>query len=83
MSYATTAIAWWQTNRALPDEKVVLGVPFYGYTNTTGAGGISFAGIINTYGAAAANQDTWTSGGNTIYYNGIPTIRAKTQLGRE
>lgn len=80
MSYATTAIAWWQTNRALPDEKVVLGVPFYGYTNTTGAGGISFASILSTYGAAAANQDTWTSGGNTIYYNGIPTIRAKTQL---
>jgi hypothetical protein len=79
-SYATTSINWWMTNRGLPASKVVLGVPFYGYTNTTGAGGLSFAQILNNYGAAAANQDTWSSGGNTIYYNGLPTIRQKTQL---
>jgi hypothetical protein len=79
-SYATTCINWWMTNKGLPASKVVLGVPFYGYTNTTGNGGISFASILSTYGTAAAQQDTWVSGGNTIYYNGIPTIRQKSQL---
>ena len=79
-SYATTCINWWMTNKGLPASKVVLGVPFYGYTNTTGNGGISFAQILSTYGTAAAQQDTWVANGNTIYYNGIPTIRQKTQL---
>jgi GH18 family chitinase len=79
-NYAVTCINWWMTNKGLPASKVVLGVPFYGYTNTTGNGGISYAQILNTYGVAAAQQDTWVSGGNTIYYNGIPTIRQKTQL---
>jgi chitinase len=79
-SYAVTCINWWMSNKGLQAGKVVLGVPFYGYTNTTGNGGISFAQILSTYGTAAAQQDTWVSGGNTIYYNGIPTIRQKTQL---
>jgi chitinase len=43
--YATTCANWWITNKGLPASKVVLGVPFYGYTNTTGSGGISFASI--------------------------------------
>jgi hypothetical protein len=78
--FAVTSANWWVTNKGMAPGKVILGVPFYGYTNTTGAGGISFASILNNYGAAAAQQDTWVSGGNTIYYNGIPTIRQKTQF---
>jgi chitinase len=78
--FAVTSANWWVTNKGMPPGKIILGVPFYGYTNTTGSGAISFENIINTYGTAAAQQDTWVSGGNTIYYNGIPTIRQKTQF---
>jgi hypothetical protein len=78
--FAVTSANWWVTNRGVARSKIILGVPFYGYTNTTGSGSISFANIINNYGTAAAQQDTWISGGNTIYYNGVPTIRQKTQF---
>lgn len=78
--YAVTCANWWMANKGLPASKVLLGVPFYGYTNTTGAGGISFASILSTYGEAAAQQDVWVARRKTIYYNGIPTIRKKTQL---
>lgn len=78
--FAAESAKWWVDNKQIAPGKVIVGVPFYGYTNTTGAGDIIFRNIVSTYGAAAANADTWTSGGNTIYYNGIPTIRRKTQL---
>jgi hypothetical protein len=78
--YAELSAKWWVDNKAIPISKIIVGVPFYGYTNTTGNGGVTFNSILNSYGAAAANQDTWTANGNTIYYNGIPTIRRKTQL---
>jgi hypothetical protein len=79
--FAQTSAAWWVTNKGVAASKVILGVPFYGYTGTTGAGDITFGQIVSTYGASAAQADTWTANsGGTIYYNGIPTIRQKSQL---
>jgi chitinase len=78
--FAVTSMEWWVQNKGLQPGKAILGVPFYGYNNVVGTGYRSYANIINTYGTAAANQDTWTSGGNIVYYNGVPTIRKKSQL---
>jgi GH18 family chitinase/chitodextrinase len=76
-AYAQSAINYWQ-GRGLPVAKTILGLPFYGY----GFGAAfrddeyAYSEIVNTY-AGAENQDQV---GNTIYYNGIPTIKAKTTL---
>lgn len=73
--FAVTSLDYW-TGRGLPKANAVLGVPFYGY----GFGndfneGISYAQIVSTYPGAESRDVS----GNTIYYNGIPTIRQKTQ----
>ncbi len=76
-AYAQSAINYWQ-GRGLPVAKTILGVPFYGY----GFGAAyrddeyAYSEIVNTY-PGAENQDQV---GNTIWYNGIPTIKAKTTL---
>jgi chitinase len=81
-SMAVADINTWKA-RGLTKQKMVLGVPFYGY----GFGGYSaaydFSSIISQYGAGAAQADvigTRCAGCSYITYNGIPTIRSKTQL---
>ena len=73
--FATQSLDYW-ISRGLPKEKAVLGVPFYGY----GFGaefneGISFADILQRFPGAQTSDVV----GNTIYYNGIPTIEQKTR----
>jgi GH18 family chitinase/chitodextrinase len=76
-AYAQSAITYWQ-GRGLPVAKTILGVPFYGYGFGAAFRGDEYAysEIVNTY-SGSENQDQV---GNTIYYNGIPTIKAKTTL---
>lgn len=81
-SMAQSDITTW-LNRGLPKSKLVLGVPFYGYGFNGMPSSISFNDIVNQYGAAAAQTDvigTRCAGCAYITYNGIPTIRSKTQL---
>jgi len=73
-SMAVNQFNYW-TGRGLPASKAIIGLPFYGYGFGASANqGISYANIIAQY-PGAENQDQV---GNTIYYNGIPTIKAKT-----
>ena len=76
LEFAKDNTAYW-LGRGLPKSKAVLGVPFYGY----GFGeafrkrDYSYSAILASHpGAENADQV-----GNTIWYNGIPTIKAKTQ----
>jgi chitinase len=77
MEFAKSDIAYWR-NRGLPDAKIVLGVPFYGY----GFGkafrkrSYSYAEILAAFPGAENRDET----GETIWYNGMPTIRAKCEL---
>jgi chitinase len=63
--------------RGLPKEKAVVGVPFYGY----GFGeafkkrDYPYSAILASYPGAEKSDQA----GNTIWYNGIPTIKAKTK----
>lgn len=76
LEFAKSNVAYW-LKRGLPKSKAVLGVPFYGY----GFGAAfrkrdyPYSEIVNTY-LGAENLDQV---GNTIWYNGIPTIKAKAQ----
>lgn len=73
-SMAVNQFNYW-TGRGLPASKAIIGLPFYGYGFGASANqGISYANIVAQY-PGAENQDQV---GNTIYYNGIPTIKAKT-----
>lgn len=73
--FAKECLQYW-VNRGLPKSKTILGVPFYGY----GFGedfnhGMSYGQIIDTY-TGAAEKDI---AGNTIYYNGVATMKKKVQ----
>lgn len=73
-------------NRGLAKEKLVLGVPFYGYGFGTYKSDYTYASILAEFGADAANRDvigTACAGCNYITYNSAATIKAKTQLGLE
>lgn len=85
---ASQHVTLWQ-NRGLSASKLVLGVPFYGYGFKPSAGGVqydsdyNFSRIVTEFGLEATTKDligTACNGCNYITYNGIPTIRAKTQL---
>ena len=76
LEFARSNVAYW-LGRGLPKSKAVLGVPFYGY----GFGeafrkrDYSYSSIVAAFpGAENADQV-----GNTIWYNGIPTIKAKAR----
>lgn len=84
---ATTCLNYWLTTRGMPSSKCVLGLPAYGR-----ASGISQSGSILTYNSiltrgGSSQKDsavvtvTGVNGNNpyTIYYNGQPTIKLKTQ----
>ncbi len=69
--------------RGLSKDKLVLGVPAYGYGFDGYAADYDYTAIIGTFGASAAQKDligTLCAGCMYITYNGLPTIRKKTQL---
>lgn len=69
-------LAYWQ-GRGLPAAKTVMGVPFYADPN-----GVFYRKIVEA-DPQAAQVDSVEWKGTTIHYNGIPTIRQKTQLAME
>jgi chitinase len=83
---AESAIAFYRS-RGVDPERIVLGVPFYGYC-WGACGGNSDRRYILYRDILDAHPDAWQrdwiqSGGATYSYNGIDTIRTKTALGRD
>lgn len=79
---AVANINTWKA-RGLTKEKLILGVPFYGYGFGNYGGSYTINDILNQYGVSALQQDvigTVCVGCSYITYNGIPTIRNKTKL---
>lgn len=68
-------LAYWKGRVGGVASKVVLGVPFYGQGFGAEAGSPDYATILAKYPSAYGVDQI----GSTIYYNGIPTIRSKTQ----
>jgi hypothetical protein len=77
-SYAEDAIAFWAGERSIPAEKIILGVPFYGFDFTPPARYIDFREIIRDNVEFAYVDST-----GMRYYNGIPMIVRKTQMAKE
>ncbi len=77
-SYAEEAIVFWTGTWKVPPERIVLGVPFYGFDFTPPARYIDYSEII-AGNPALAYQDAV----GKRYYNGIPTIVQKTELAKK
>ncbi|MCZ7438661.1 glycosyl hydrolase family 18 protein [Micromonospora sp. WMMC241] len=70
--WAIAAVNGWKA-RGLPAGKAVLGVPFY-----SRPGYYTYAALVGL-DPANANRDCTTAGGAQQCYNGIPTVKRKTQ----
>ncbi|RYF26031.1 MAG: hypothetical protein EOO42_02485 [Flavobacteriales bacterium] len=85
-AYAAQHLDYWHNDRGMPKNKLVLGVPFYGYgfgyvfDNNIVPRQMNWKTVQQNYpGSVNHDQITFTSGG-TFYYNGKNTIKSKTQL---
>lgn len=86
-AHAVEDLTYFGKERSIPKEKMVLGVPFYGYgygpALTSTAISMNYGEILSTF-PGAETADQWEmSGGKIIYYNGIDTIKKKTALAKE
>jgi chitinase len=76
LEFAKGSAKYW-VGRGLPKSKAVLGVPFYGY-----GFGEAFRKRCYNYSEILAKHpgsENLDQVGNTIWYNGIPTIREKAR----
>jgi chitinase len=67
---------------SISKEKLVLGVPFYAQPEDPTIKQVSYAAIINQDPANSTN-DTVNMNGTTYHYNGVNTIKKKTNLALE
>jgi GH18 family chitinase len=85
--HAVDDLEYFATVRNIPREKMTLGVPFYGYGYgpelTSPAISMNYREIVSTYPGAELVDEWKREDGKILYYNGIPTIRKKTELARE
>lgn len=78
---AVDDIDYWANAKGIAKDKLNLGIPFYGYGFGADAPeSMSFAKIIGTYPGSQNKDEVDLPGGGIIYYNGISTIKSKTQL---
>jgi len=74
--FAKKNVAYW-LDRGLPKAKAVLGLPFYGYGfgKAFRKSSYSYAEILRLHPGAEKLDEV----GSTIWFNGMPTIEAKTR----
>ncbi len=73
--WAVQCVQYWK-NQNVAANKLTLGVPFYGYDfGTSPVSSFTYRGIVNQDPANAFLDDTGLK-----FWNGIPTIKAKTAL---
>lgn len=72
-SLATDSFNYWKNTMGVPAKKLVIGVPFYERPNWA-----SYADIVSR-NSAYAQTDSAQINGQTVYYNGIPTMKKKAE----
>lgn len=82
--HAQEDLAYFTGERHLPKEKLTLGVPFYGYGYgpelTSQAISMNYKEIVSSFKGSERVDEWKMPDGKILYYNGIPTIKMKTQL---
>jgi len=74
-------LSFW-SERGLPKQKIVMGMPFYSHVKDSTAAGVAFAKLVQA-DPAAAQVDEFEYYGLPEVYNGIPTVQAKTRIAME
>jgi len=74
-TYAEEAIKYWTEDKNIPADRIILGVPFYGFDFTPPARYINYSEIIQDNLLLA-----YVDSVDMKYFNGIPTIVKKTEL---
>lgn len=74
-SFAVNATVYW-VDQGVPPEKLTLGMPFYGwdFSDPSDVSGILYRTLVNQDPGNAYRDKT-----GLTYYNGIPTVRQKTE----
>lgn len=84
---AVDDLDYFGVERKIPREKMVLGVPFYGYgfgpTLTSPVTSMNYGQILDSFPGAESTDQVAMPGGAILYYNGIHTIKKKTDLAKE
>lgn len=71
---------YFSQTRKVPAEKLLMGLPFYGYGFGPGAPeSLTYKDIIQRYAGAEQKDEITLPEGGHIYYNGVPTIRSKVE----
>ncbi|MDZ7608761.1 MAG: glycosyl hydrolase family 18 protein [Cyclobacteriaceae bacterium] len=76
-SFAESALKYWTIDLKMAPEKLVLGMPFYGY-NFDPVGSKQYAEIVKM-----DVNNAYSNEFGQLYYNGIPEIVRKTVFARE
>ncbi|MBS1563742.1 MAG: T9SS type A sorting domain-containing protein, partial [Bacteroidetes bacterium] len=72
---------YWNITKGVPRKKLNMGLPFYGYGfKDSIVTSLQYGRIVNQYPGAELTDQVNMTGGGTMYYNGIPTIKSKTTL---
>lgn len=83
---AVEDLSYFRVMRKIPKEKIVLGVPFYGYgygpTLTKRGLTLNYDHIVSDYSGAELTDEFDIGEGKTLYYNGMPTMKLKTNLAK-
>lgn len=72
--------SYFSQTRKIPADKLLMGLPFYGYGFGPGAPeSLTYKDIVQRYAGAAQKDEITLPEGGHIYYNGVPTIRSKVE----
>ncbi len=86
-AHAAEDLGYFGVERSVPKEKMVLGVPFYGYgfgpDLTSTAISMNYEQIVTQFPGAQLLDEFKMPDGKTLYYNGVSTIKQKTTLAKE
>ncbi|MBC7488278.1 MAG: hypothetical protein H7282_16180, partial [Cytophagaceae bacterium] len=82
-SLAVNDLSYWN-GKGVDKDHLVLGVPSYGYgwVNNTSSGSYSmgYKNIVSSYARAVDQDSIRPATGQSLYYNGVATIKDKTAL---
>ena len=80
-SMAVADLDFWTNNRHIIKNKLNLGLPFYGYSfGPDTPREFHYRQIVDKYPGAELTDQVNGTPGNIVYYNGIATIKKKTEF---
>ena len=81
---AVRDLNYWTINKGVDKDHLVLGIPSYGYgwvdNTANGSYSMGYASIVANYPRAVNQDSIIPAAGQSLYFNGVATIKDKTAL---